>query len=242
MTRADGGIDDSSTRRSTCGDAERKSPGAISRASSPSFVSLNRIHPRSGSTGPPIHNGRSLPATTGGASCTTDAAANSVGRLMIRPKAPSAANSHSRTTVRPKLGSSSCGIESSSDGVMFVSSAMFQRRLEISTQALDTCALHRAALHCGPQFVVGARGELGDGHGGPGLTLLPCRVVAHGRATVPGADVLTDIAPIHMMTDCGGACSRQIAAMLDRQVRQTPPRVELIGLDDGAGRTGLDAG
>src|SRR5690606_7375825 len=79
-------------------------------------------------------------------------------------------------------------------------------------------------------------------HGAPGLTLLPCRVVAHGRATVPGADVLTDIAPIHMMTDCGGACSRQIAAMLDRQVRQTPPRVELIGLDDGAGRTGLDAG
>jgi hypothetical protein len=49
----------------------------------------SRIHPRCGSTGPPIHSGMSLPPTTGGSRRTMSLAATSLGRFNTRPNAPS---------------------------------------------------------------------------------------------------------------------------------------------------------
>jgi len=105
-----------STRRRTVGDVDKYSPSWISRYSASSGAVPIRIQPRSGSTGPPIHNGIPLPPTMGGSSFTIDVAGISVGRFSTRPKAPSGAKSQSRTTVRAKFGSWSWGIERSSVG------------------------------------------------------------------------------------------------------------------------------
>ena|SRR5438093_799866 len=61
------------------------------------------------------------------------------------------------------------------------------------------------------------------------------------RLTIPGADILTDIATEEMMTDTGSILFRNFAAQFDRRVRNALPAVENIGFENGARRTGIDA-
>src|SRR3954465_14181687 len=86
------------------------------RCSTSAGSSPLRIHPRSGSTGPPVWSRRSLPFSTGGSRRTIPVAGSSVGRFSTRPNAPSGTKSHSSTTVLAKFGSCNCGIESRSVG------------------------------------------------------------------------------------------------------------------------------
>ena len=70
---------------------------------------------------------------------------------------------------------------------------------------------------------------------------LPCRIVADGRAPVPRADVLADVAAVDLRARIAGrSVSSTIVARLDGQVRQAAGRVDRPGFDDGAGRTGLE--
>src|SRR5436190_1442614 len=86
------------------------------RLSSSSVGCPTSIQLRCGSTGPPTHSCSSRSVETGGSRFTITRPVVTSGRLTISPSAPSTSCLQSRTTVRLKFGSTSCGIDRSSDG------------------------------------------------------------------------------------------------------------------------------
>ena len=98
------------------GDVDRYRPLGSSGSPRPSGAAPGRIQPRSGSTGPPMHSGISLPRTTGGSSLTM-IARRAVGRPVEdeaeRPFGPEVAQQHDRPR---EVGSWSWGIERAASG------------------------------------------------------------------------------------------------------------------------------
>src|SRR6266566_3521206 len=61
------------------------------------------------------------------------------------------------------------------------------------------------------------------------------------EADVPGTDILTDVATEQPIADLGSLRVGELAAMLDRQIRNARSRVEIARSDEGIGRTGIEA-
>src|SRR6185503_4370480 len=65
--------------------------------------------------------------------------------------------------------------------------------------------------------------------------------LARGRGeTVPRAHFLAHVTAEHPIADQRPQLTRNQAAMLDREVRDAEPRVDLIGRDDRAGRAAIE--
>src|SRR5262249_29023881 len=62
------------------------------------------------------------------------------------------------------------------------------------------------------------------------------------RVLVPRARELAIVATVDAVSDQGTKLLGNAARELDREIRNAAPRVELVGGDDGAGRTGVEAG
>src|SRR5262249_32703491 len=90
-----------------------RQPGALSASS---VCCPTNIQLRWGSTGPPIHSCSSRSVDTGGSRFTMTRPVVTSGRLTMSPSAPSTSCRQSRTTLRLKFGSTSWGIDRSSEG------------------------------------------------------------------------------------------------------------------------------
>src|SRR5690606_39038205 len=70
---------------------------------------------------------------------------------------------------------------------------------------------------------------------------LPALVVADGRAPVPRTDVLADVAAEDARRQAVAPLFLYRTAHFDREIRQATRGVQLVGGDDGARATGVEA-
>src|SRR5262249_17196894 len=66
---------------------------------------------------------------------------------------------------------------------------------------------------------------------------LPRRIVRPRRHRVPGTHLLAHVAAVDVRPDRGLVLARDVAAKLNRQIRDAARRIEDAGRDDGARRT-----
>src|SRR5262245_22497109 len=70
---------------------------------------------------------------------------------------------------------------------------------------------------------------------------LPGRVIRPRRRLVVGADILADVAAVHVVAKRGVKLLGDRTFQLNRQIRETACRIELAGLDERSGRACLEA-
>ena len=70
---------------------------------------------------------------------------------------------------------------------------------------------------------------------------LPGRIERRERREIPGTDVLADVAAEQMAADRRPLRFRNRALQLDREIRDAARRIDLVFVDDRAGRTRVDA-
>ncbi len=105
----------------------------------------------------------------------------------------------------------------------------------------DRFARDSAVPFSDPENAAGSRQplqEIGGGPFGPRRQL----GLASGRGlAVPGADVLADVAAEDPAVESIGERLADRTLVLDRPVADAPPRVELVGTDEGVRRAGVEA-
>ena len=79
-------------------------------------------------------------------------------------------------------------------------------------------------------------GKLVSFHRGRGAT-----IGRRGRIVIVRADILADVATVEPVSDFRLQVGGDIAAVFDREVRDTPSRIELVGGGNGLGWAGVDA-
>ncbi len=113
---------------------------------------------------------------------------------------------------------------------------------QVSSQARNASAFHRAPLQQRPQLIVAPlpqieeRGAVEAGARQPGVV----RGNARRRRQVPGANVLADVAAVDVISDVAPRRLWNRSLELDRQIRETPGRVHHVRFDQRAGRAGVE--
>src|SRR5204863_3745845 len=97
----------------------------------------------------------------------------------------------------------------------------------------------RAALQQRSQVAVGPSPELHEARQIESLAWLPRHVRRDRRWLVVRADVLANIAPIHVIAERGAVLVGDAGSKLDRQVRNAAGRIEDAGVDERTGRAGV---
>src|SRR3954468_18942433 len=118
---------------------------------------------------------------------------------------------------------------------------VFESHRDVPSQSGRLRALHRAALQRRREFVVAARRQRSEIDAVPHRARLPRRVVGPRCDGVPRTDFLADIAAVDARPDPGAVLGRDVATVLDRQVRNALGRVEDAGRDERVGRAGVEA-
>src|SRR5204863_2670809 len=106
----------------------------------------------------------------------------------------------------------------------------------VSLELWQLDPLHRAAAEGRAVRVVAPIGDGADVERAAGEARLQRRVERGGGLAVPGADVLADVAAVEPVADLRLECGVDVGAVLDGQVGDAPPRVELVRRGDRAGR------
>src|SRR5262245_23598161 len=112
---------------------------------------------------------------------------------------------------------------------------------DVASQAAYPRALHGAAIHRRLELSVRTRGERRQIDPIPCDTRLPGSVGRTRRYGIPRTDVLADVATVDVRADRRTKAIGDVAAILDRQVRDALRRVEDTWTEDGLRWTRLDA-
>src|SRR6185312_2681805 len=115
------------------------------------------------------------------------------------------------------------------------------RRTKISPKSCNLRPLHRALFHRFTQRLVRSTAELADRDAVPVRARLPGGIARHGGGRVPRTYFLADVAAVHVRAHRRVEFRRDVAALLDRQVRDAAVRIDDAGRDDRLRLARLDA-
>src|SRR6266540_4540311 len=166
----------------------------------------------------------------------------------LRPPSPNTVwvprfhRSHARHAFAAARTFGSDGRSGMSSAASFVGRfGIGNRDPNIPSQTVYLRSAQRAAVQGRRQLIVVASGERHQIDAVPRGPRLPGWIIGAARHGIPRAHVLTDVAAEHVRPDAAAKRLRNVAAMLDRQVRNAARRIEHGWLDDRAGGTGLQA-
>ncbi len=111
----------------------------------------------------------------------------------------------------------------------------------VAHEAVAARALDRGAGEAGPEGGIVEAGEVRERRRGEVLALLEADLAPGLRELVPRADGEAIVAAEHAVADAGPQIRRDVAPVLDGEVRDAAARIEPVGRREGVGRADVEA-